>query len=71
MVKIVVHELIAPDKCDMIAAINPAITNPTKPEGSRFLTNVGNNRSAFSRCGNNLGATRAGPMIINGIRNFK
>ena len=36
MVAIVVQELIAPEMCDMIAAISPAITKPTRPCGRRF-----------------------------------
>ncbi|MNL14502.1 hypothetical protein D3C87_1354460 [compost metagenome] len=71
MVKMVVQEFMAPDKCDITAAINPAITSPTNPDGSKFSTNVANNRSGLSRTGNNFGATSAGNIMSRGSKNFR
>ncbi|MNL38163.1 hypothetical protein D3C87_1603570 [compost metagenome] len=67
----VVQEFIAPERWDITAAINPAITNPTNPDGSKFSTNVANNKSGLSRSGNSLAATNAGNMINKGSKNFR
>src|SRR5208282_6925681 len=54
----------------MVAAMNPATTRPTRPDGSKFKISVGYTASARGSFGNSSNAQVPGKTIKNSTGNF-